>query len=197
MRRPNARPPMLHRLIANTKLPQIEPHHLRLDLHLIELLPAIDANDTANHLRHDDHVPEVGLHEIRFLVGFGFLLGFAEFLDQAHGFAFEAAVEAAAGAGVDDVPELFGGEVEESGEAGLVGGGERGEGEGEGDVLVEVDAAVREFAEGSLLLELCSVASPVSDGLPDNGIYCYHGSDSVETMCWVYVPAASSAFYAG
>jgi len=118
MRRPYARPPMLHRLIANTKLPQIEPHHLRLDLHLIELLPAIDANDTANHLRHDDHVPEVGLHEIRFLVGFGFLLGFAEFLDEAHGFALEAAVEAAAGARVDDVPELFGGEVEESGGGG-------------------------------------------------------------------------------
>ncbi len=82
-----------------------------------------------------------------------------------------------------------------------MGGGEEGGegrgGRGEGDVLVEVDAAVGEFAEGSLLLELCSVGSPVSDGLPDNGMYCHHGSDSVETMCWVYVPAASSAFCAG
>lgn len=111
---------MLHRLIANTKLPQIEPHHLRLDLHLIELLPTIDPNNTADHLRHDNHVSEVGFHEIWFLVGFGFLFGFAEFLDEAHGFAFEAAVEAAAGAGVDDVPELFGGEVEESGRGGWV-----------------------------------------------------------------------------
>jgi len=62
----------------------------------------------------------VGFHEIRFLVGFGFLFGFAEFLDEAHGFAFEAAVEAAAGAGVDDVPELFGGEIEKSGRGGWV-----------------------------------------------------------------------------
>ncbi len=179
MRRPNAWPSMLHRLIANTKLPQIEPHHLRLDLHLIELLPAIDPNNTANHLGHDNHVSEVGLHEIRFLVGFGFLFGFAELLDEAHGFALEAAVEAAAGAGVDDVAELFGGEVEESAR-GISEGVRR---EGEGDGLVEVDAAVGEFAEGSLLLELCSVASPVSHGLPDNRMYCHHGSDSVETMC--------------
>ena len=105
---------MLHRLITNTELPQIEPHHLRLDLHLVELLAAINPDHGANHLGHDDHVPEMGLHEIGSLVWFGFLFGFAEFFDEAHGFAFEAAVEAAAGARVNDVAELFGGEVEES-----------------------------------------------------------------------------------
>jgi len=115
---------MLHRLIANTELAQIKAHHLRLDLHLIKLLAAVDPNHTPDHLRHDDHVSEVGLYEIRFLVGFGFLFRFAEFFDQAHGFALQAAVEAAAGARVHDVPELFAGEVEESrGVSGWEGGG--------------------------------------------------------------------------
>ena len=115
MRRPNPRPPMLHRLITDTKLPQIKPHHLGLDLHLIELFPAVNPNHGADHLGHDDHVAQVRLHEVGFLVGFGVLFGAAELFDEAHGFAFEAAVEAAAGAGVHDVAELFAGEVEESG----------------------------------------------------------------------------------
>ena len=97
--------------------------------------------------------------EVGLLVGFRFLLGFAEFFDQAHGFAFEAAVEAAAGARVDDVAELGRGEVEESGRGvrGLcVGGGF------ERDGLVKVDAAVGEFAEGSLLLELYGLGRSIS-----------------------------------
>ena len=63
----------------------------------------------------------MSLYEVGLLVGFGFLFGFAEFFDQAHGFAAETAVEAAAGAGVDYVAELFRGEVEESG-SGEIGG---------------------------------------------------------------------------
>ena len=54
------------------------------------------------------------LDEVGLLVGLCGLFGFTELLDQAHRLALEAAVEAAAGAGVDDVAELFGGEVEES-----------------------------------------------------------------------------------
>lgn len=105
---------MLHRLIADAELPQIEAHHLGLDLHLVELLARIDPNHRADHLGHDNHVSEMGFDEIGFLVGLRLLFRFAEFLDEAHGFAFEAAVEAAAGARVDYVAELFGGEVEES-----------------------------------------------------------------------------------
>ena len=56
----------------------------------------------------------MGFDEVRLLVWLGFLFGFAEFLDQAHGFALKAAVEAAAGTRVDYIPELFGREVEES-----------------------------------------------------------------------------------
>jgi hypothetical protein len=104
----------------------------------------------------------VRLDEVGLLVRLRFLLGFAEFLDQAHGAALEAAVEAAAGAGVEDVEEFVGGEVEKSVLIGaldciLVGfemfrvlewavlGVE--------DVLVEVNASVGELAEGSLLLQ--------------------------------------------
>ena len=53
--------------------------------------------------------------EIGLLVGFGFLLSLAEFLDEAHRLALETAVEAATGAGVNDIAELFRGEVEKSG----------------------------------------------------------------------------------
>lgn len=81
MRRPNPRPPMLHGLIADRKLPQIKPHHLRLDLDLVELLARVDPDHGADHLRHDDHVAQVRLHQVGFLVGLGFLFGFAEFLD--------------------------------------------------------------------------------------------------------------------
>lgn len=114
MCRPNPRPSMLHRLVTNAELPQVKPHHLRLDLHLVILLAAVNPNHGSNHLRHDNHVSQVRLHQVGLLVGFGVLFRAAEFLDKAHGFAFQAAVEAAAGAGVDDVAELGGGEVEKS-----------------------------------------------------------------------------------
>ena len=114
MRRANPRSSMLHRLVADAKLAQVEPNHLRLDLDLVEFLAAVDTDDAADHLGHDDHVAQVRLDQIGLLVGLGGLFRLAQFLDQAHGLALEAAVEAAAGAGVDDVAELFGGEVEES-----------------------------------------------------------------------------------
>jgi hypothetical protein len=88
--------------------------HLGLDLDLVELLPGIDADNTSDHLGDDDHVAQVRLDEIRLLIGLGFLLSLAELLDQTHRLALEAAVEPAAGTGVDDIAELFGGEVEES-----------------------------------------------------------------------------------
>jgi hypothetical protein len=55
----------------------------------------------------------VGLDEVGLLVGLGLLLGLAELLDQAHGLALQTTVEPAASAGVHDIAELFGGEVEE------------------------------------------------------------------------------------
>ena len=88
-------------------------NHLRLDLDLVELLARVDADDGADHLGDDDHVTEVGLDEVGLLVGLGLLLRLAELLDQTHGLALEATVEASAGTGVDDIAELLAGEVEE------------------------------------------------------------------------------------
>jgi hypothetical protein len=102
MRRTNTRPSMLNRLVTNAELAQIMPHHLWLDLHLVELLAAVNPNHTADHLRHDDHVTQVCLDQVGFLIGFGVLLGLAEFLNQAHGAAFETAVESAAGTGMEN-----------------------------------------------------------------------------------------------
>lgn len=88
-------------------------NHLRLDLNLVELLAGVDTDDGADHLGDNNHVTEVGLDEVGLLVGLGLLLGLAELLDETHGLALQATVEASAGTGVDDITELLGGEVEE------------------------------------------------------------------------------------
>ena len=79
-------------------------NHLRLDLDLVELLARVDRDDAANHLGDDNHVSEVGLYDCGFFVGESFFFRFAEFLDEGHGAALEAALgEASAGAGVDEL----------------------------------------------------------------------------------------------
>ena len=91
-------------------------NHLGLDFDLVELLARVDTNDATNHLRDYDHVSQMRLDEIRLLIGFCLLLGLAQLLDQTHGLALETAVEPTAGTSVDDIAELVGGQVEESGE---------------------------------------------------------------------------------
>lgn len=142
--------------------------HLGLDLDLVELLAGVDTNDGADHLGDDDHVTEVSLDEVGLLVGLGLLLRLAELLDQTHGLALEATVEASAGTGVDDIAELLAGEVEEPGRRVLVGCfacplgvcGSFATATAHFPrarkalyVLVKVDATVRELAERSLGLE--------------------------------------------
>lgn len=138
-------------------------NHFRLDLNLVELLAGVDADDGTNHLRDDNHVAEVRLDEVGFFVGLGLGLGLAQLLDQTHGLALETTVEPTTGTGMDEVAEFFGGEVEEPG-VGLVCYplGHSGSicvlpGSARDDILVKVDSTVRELAEGSLSLELCSL----------------------------------------
>lgn len=83
-------------------------NHLRFDLHLVELLAGVNTDDATNHLGDNNHVTEMGLDEVGLLVGLGFLLGLAKLLDKAHGAALQAAVDPAAGAGVDDIAQLVG-----------------------------------------------------------------------------------------
>lgn len=101
-------------LLRDGELSQVVTDHLGLDFDLVELLSRVDTNDAADHLRHHNHISEVGLDEVGLLVGLGLLLGLAQLLDQAHGLALETAVEPAAGAGVDDIAQLVGGQVQQS-----------------------------------------------------------------------------------
>ena len=69
-------------------------------------LAVVDANDGADHLRDDDHVTEVGLHDRGLFVGGRLLLSLAELLDEAHRLALEAALEPPAGTSVDDLKKI-------------------------------------------------------------------------------------------
>lgn len=95
-------------------------HHLGLDLNLVELLTGVDANNGTNHLGDDNHVTKMGLDGVRLLVGLGLLLGLAELLNETHGAALQAAVDPAAGAGVDDIAELVGAEVQKAEKNGML-----------------------------------------------------------------------------
>lgn len=63
-------------------------------------LSIVNSDHTPNHLRHDDHVTEMSLHDRRFLIRGSLLLGFAQFLDEAHGTTFQTALEATASTGM-------------------------------------------------------------------------------------------------
>lgn len=94
---------MLDGPVRARELCEIVADHLRLDLDRVEDLAVVDTDDAADHLGDDDHVAQVGLDDGGLLIGGSLLLGFAELLDEAHGFALETALEAAAGASVDEL----------------------------------------------------------------------------------------------
>ena len=60
-------------------------------------------DDATDHFGDDDHVAEVGLDDGGFLIRESLFFGFAEFLDEAHWAALEAAVELAACTGMDEL----------------------------------------------------------------------------------------------
>ena len=82
-------------LVSDGELAQVVSDHLRLDLDLVEALAVVDANDGADHLRDDDHVPQVGPDGLWLLSGGGLLLGLVELLDQSVSLALQAALEPA------------------------------------------------------------------------------------------------------
>lgn len=135
MRGTDTRATVLDGSVRARELSEVVACHLRLDLDRVEYLAVVDTDDAANHFGNDDHVTEVCLDDCGLFIRGSFFLSFAQFLDQAHGAALEAATKPTAGTCVNEFNELFIVHVKE---------------------LVEVNSAVGERAEGSLLLELSS-----------------------------------------
>jgi len=121
---------VLHRLVRDGKLAEVVTDHLGLDFNLIEGFALIDSDDASDHLGHDDHVSQVGLHRLRLLVGEAVLLRLAQLLDEAHGLALEAAGELAANAAREQLHQLVRRHVQQ---------------------LVKIDSSVGVLPEGSLL----------------------------------------------
>ena len=121
---------VLDGFVGHREFSQVVTDHLWLDFDRGKGLSVVDAADGAGHLGDDDHVSEMGLDGVGLLVGGGFLLLPAELLNEGEMLPLAAALELAANAAGEEFDELFVVHVQQ---------------------LVEVDAAVREFTEGTLL----------------------------------------------
>merc|ERR1711976_1052137 len=105
--------------------------HFGLDLNTVERLAVVDTHHRHNHLRHNKHVPEVGLDPLGALHGLGGLLGLSQPPDERRGLPLEPPSHPPACPGVDKLHELLVAQVQE---------------------LVEVNTAEGELAELPLLL---------------------------------------------
>jgi hypothetical protein len=110
---------------------KVMTNHFRADFDLVESLTVVDTNDGTDHFRDDDHVTQVGLDGRGLFARGGFSLGLAKLLDETHGLALQTTLESSTGTAVDQIHELFRGQVEE---------------------LIEIDTTVAELAESSLSL---------------------------------------------
>ena len=66
-------------------------------------LAIVDSDNGTNHFWDNNHIPKVGLDHGGLFVGRSLLLGLSQLLDQTQGLAFEAAIEAPPGTGMDDL----------------------------------------------------------------------------------------------
>ena len=64
-----------------------------LDFNLVESLAVVNANNGTSHLRNDNHIAQVCLDNVRFLIGGTFLLLFTQFLDQSQRLTFKTATD--------------------------------------------------------------------------------------------------------
>jgi len=69
--RTNTRSAVSDRSVGNGELTQIVTNHIGLDVHNVEHLAVVHSDGGADHLRDNDHVSEVGLHDSRAVVGAG------------------------------------------------------------------------------------------------------------------------------
>lgn len=124
----NTGPTVLDGLVGQSEFTQVVSNHFRLNFdlrreqylskriqmkicslslsYLAEILAIVNANDGAGHLGHDDHVPQMSLYNLGLLIWWSLLLGLAEFLDQSHWLALQAAGETPAGTAVHQLNQL-------------------------------------------------------------------------------------------
>lgn len=80
-------------------------------------LAVVDADNTTDHLRYDDHVTEVRFDDSRLLIGWSLLLRFPQFFDEPHGTALEAALKPPSCTSMNKANELINPYTERNGEA--------------------------------------------------------------------------------
>lgn len=78
-----------------------------LDFNLVESLAIVHSNHRPNHLRQDDHVPQVGLHHLWFLHGRSLLLCLAQALKESLLLATQATVQPPPLAGAVQLHQLL------------------------------------------------------------------------------------------
>lgn len=82
----------------------IAPH---LDFHLVESLAVVHSNHGPNHLRQDDHVPQMSLHHLWLLHGGSLFLCLAQALQEGLLLAAQATVQPPPLAGAVQLHQLL------------------------------------------------------------------------------------------
>lgn len=100
-------PSVLNRLVSDGELSEVVSDHLRLDFHLVESLSVVNTNDGSDHFRDDDHVAEMSLDDLRFLIWRRLLLCLAQFLHQSHWLALQTVGETPASTAVEQFHQLL------------------------------------------------------------------------------------------
>lgn len=125
---------VLDRLVRDGELPEIVTNHLGLDLNLVEGLAVVDADVGTNQLRHNNHVAKMRLDDLGLVLGGdASSAGLLDTLDQGHRLVLQAAENLATRAGGQKLQEALAVHLQK---------------------LLELNTAVGELAERSLLLEI-------------------------------------------
>ncbi|KAK7387651.1 hypothetical protein VNO78_22438 [Psophocarpus tetragonolobus] len=91
-------------------------NHVGFNFNLIKSLAVVDSNDATNHLRHDNHVAEMGAHWLRLLpfsiASIKHKYGFAELLDQGHWLSCETFLEPSTSTSTEQLHQFISGHVQ-------------------------------------------------------------------------------------
>jgi len=129
----DTRATMLDWLVRDGELGKIVTSHFRLDFNRVEYLAVVNPDHTTDHLWDNDHITQMGLDDGRLLIGGCFPFSLAKFLDETHWLALQTALESSPCACMHQIDKILVVHVEE---------------------LLELNATVRECAEGALFLHL-------------------------------------------